>query len=80
VTAAEAVVVLVTTAGQEQAEALSRVLLDDRLCACVTIVPGTTSIFRWQGNVDVAHESLLVIKTTREAPATLIEGVRQHLS
>jgi periplasmic divalent cation tolerance protein len=78
VTAAEAVVVLVTTGGQEEAETLSRSLLDDRLCACVTIVPQTTSIFRWQGSIDVARESLLVIKTTREALPALVEGVRRR--
>ena len=79
-TAAEAAVVFVTTAGQEEAETLSRVLLGDRLCACVTIVPQTTSIFRWQGNIDVARESLLVIKTTREALPALTAAVRRHHS
>ncbi len=79
-TAAEAVVVLVTAAGQEEAETLSRFLLDDRLCACVTIVPQATSIFRWQGNIDVASESLLVIKTTREALPALSAAIRRHHS
>jgi len=80
VTAAEAVVVLVTAAGQEEAEALSRILLGERLCACVTIVPQTTSLFRWQGNIDVARESLLVVKTTREALPALGAAIKRHHS
>ncbi len=79
-TAAEAIVVLVTAAGQEEAETLSRFLLDDRLCACVTVVPQATSIFRWQGSIDMARESLLVIKTTREALPALTEAIRRRHS
>ena len=78
--ASEAVVVLVTAAGQEEAEALSRALLEARLCACVTILPHVTSLFHWEGKVDVAQEALLVIKTIREALPALVEGVKRHHS
>jgi periplasmic divalent cation tolerance protein len=77
VPAAEALVVLVTAAGREEAEALSRTLLDAHLCACVTILPQATSLFRWEGKVDVAQEALLVIKTTREALPALAEIVKR---
>ncbi len=76
----EAVVVLVTTAGQQEAEALSRALLEARLCACVTILPHATSLFHWEGKVDVAQEALLVIKSTREALPALVEGVKSRHS
>jgi periplasmic divalent cation tolerance protein len=46
------------------AEALARALVEEGLCACVNLLPGVRSVFRWQGNVDTAEETLLVLKTT----------------
>jgi periplasmic divalent cation tolerance protein len=60
-------------AGKCGAEELARTLVDERLCACVNVVPGVRSWFRWQGTVDVADERLLVIKTTRAAVPRLRE-------
>lgn len=78
--ASEAIVVLVTAAGQEEAESLSRHLLEARLCACVTILPRATSLFRWEGSIETTQESLLVVKTTRDALPALIEGVKSRHS
>ena len=75
-----AIVVLVTAASPEEAETLSRLLLDQRLCACVTILPQATSLFRWQGAIDVARESLLIIKTTLGALSALTSEIKQHHS
>ncbi len=77
---ATALVVLVTTASPEEAENLSRLLLERRLCACVTILPQVTSLFRWQGAIDLAREALLLIKTTSDALAALTREIRQHHS
>lgn len=41
-------------------------LIEARLAACVNIVPGLTSIYRWEGVVEEGTELLLLIKTTRE--------------
>ena len=67
----EDVVVVLATAPAAQSEALARALVDQRLCACVNVVPAVRSFFRWQGKVDVADEHLLVIKTTPAAFASL---------
>jgi periplasmic divalent cation tolerance protein len=56
-------VVLVTTSTQEDALTLGRVLVDERLAACVNVLPGLTSIYRWEGRREEAAECLLVIKT-----------------
>jgi periplasmic divalent cation tolerance protein len=56
--------VLTTCANRDEAERIARSLVEDRLAACVNIVPGLTSVYRWQGAIDTASEILLLIKTT----------------
>ncbi len=58
----EALLVYVT-APAEAAEALARALVDERLAACVNLIPAVTSIYRWQGAVEQSAETLLLIKT-----------------
>ena len=60
----EARLVLSTCADRATAETLARTLVEERLAACVNLVPGVHSIYRWQGKVEAADEILLVIKTT----------------
>ena len=59
----EFVLILVTTNSQEEAEHIARALVDSRLAACVNIVPGLRSIFRWKGKIWDEGELLLLIKT-----------------
>lgn len=60
-----AIAVLVTIP-EKDAEHLSKMLVQERVCACVKIVSGVKSIFWWQGKIDQASEVMLVI-TTKEA-------------
>lgn len=62
--AAQAAVVLSTHSDLQAARALARELVERRLVACVNIVEGALSIYRWKGAVEEAREVLLVIKTT----------------
>lgn len=64
-------VVLVTAPSAEAATAIGRVLVDERLAACVNVVPGLTSIYRWQGQREEASECLLMIKTDEARYAAL---------
>ena len=48
------------------AERIARVLVEERLAACVSRMPGVTSTYRWEGVIHDAVEVLLLIKTTRE--------------
>jgi periplasmic divalent cation tolerance protein len=59
----DAIVVLTTVASDEEAVTLVRTLLDRRLIACGTLVPGARSIYRWQGKIADEQEVLLLLKT-----------------
>jgi|SRR5580658_152885 periplasmic divalent cation tolerance protein len=59
-------VVLSTAGSREEGERIAHALVDQQLAACVNILPGLTSIYRWQGKVESAREILLVIKTSAE--------------
>jgi periplasmic divalent cation tolerance protein len=57
-------IVLSTCADREQAERIAHRLVEQRLAACVNILPGVQSIYRWEGAVESAAEVLLLIKTS----------------
>ena len=69
------IVVLSTCATEEEAEKLARVLVEARVAACVTMVPGVRSVYRWQGAIESAAECLLIIKSSRQ----LFESLRMAL-
>lgn len=60
----EALLVLCTCANRAEADRLARTLVEEQLAACVNILPGIRSIYRWEGAVEEAEEVLLLIKTT----------------
>lgn len=59
----DAVVVLTTLASTEEAVDLVRVLLERRLVACGTVLPGARSIYRWQGKIADEQEAVVMLKT-----------------
>lgn len=61
----EVVVAVLTTAPDEQAaQALAERAVDGRLAACVSLIPGMKSVYRWEGEVKIDDEVQLVFKTT----------------
>lgn len=60
------VFVYMTAGSRAEAERIGRALVEERLAACVNILPGMTSIYRWKGAVESAAE-LVVIAKTRSA-------------
>lgn len=70
-------VVLVTAPAADTALAIGRALVDERLAACVNVLPGVTSIFAWQGKREEAAETLLVIKTRAARYAALEQRVHE---
>lgn len=59
----EARIVLTTAADQDEAARMARILVEEGLAACATILPGAQSIYRWEGKIESAAEVLLLIKT-----------------
>ena len=57
------VVILITTGTDEEAHKIADELLIQRKAACVSIVPGVSSVFWWQDKLDSEQESLLIVKT-----------------
>lgn len=73
----EHVVILVTTATLEDAQQIGGSLLEQRQAACVNIIPGVVSRFWWQGKLDTAQESLLIIKTRAGKLPEIIDSVKR---
>ncbi len=59
-------VVLTSFPDADQARQAARVLVEERLAACVSLLPGAESIYRWQGRIETAAEVLVLIKTRAE--------------
>ena len=59
------------------AERIATALVQERLAACVNIVPGLRSIYRWEGQVEAVDEVLLLVKTSAEAYPALQDRLRE---
>ena len=73
----EAIVALSNCGSAEEADRVARALVESRVAACVTIVPGVRSIYRWRGQVEEAAEWTLIIKTRRELFEDLVRELRR---
>ncbi len=70
-------VVLITAPDAVCAETLSRALLDERLAACVNVVPGVRSFYRWEGAIREDSELLLLLKTRKDLADALAARVKE---
>lgn len=66
-----------TVADEQQANAVARAVLDKRLAACVNILPGVRSLYRWKGEIQDDAELLCVMKTRTELFDALAAAVRE---
>lgn len=73
----EAVVVLTTVDAGFDAEGLARTLVERGVASCVNLVPGITSVYRWEGQIKSDAEQQLIIKTTRERLEALEAAIRE---
>jgi periplasmic divalent cation tolerance protein len=68
---AQVLMVMSNAPDKASAHALARALVETKLAACVTILPGVQSVYRWQGQIEQADEVTLLIKSTRQHYAQL---------
>jgi periplasmic divalent cation tolerance protein len=67
--------VYVIFANPEEAEHIGRVVVEERLAACINVLDPCRSIYRWQGAVETADETPAILKTTVEAADALISRI-----
>ena len=73
----EAALILTTLGADADAGRLARMLVEERLAACVAVLPPMTSTYRWKEGVEQAREQQLVIKTTADRVAAVEARLRQ---
>ena len=74
---AEYVVVLTTLPLDADGRALGRTLVEERLAACVNLLPPMESVYRWEGEIEVETERQVIIKTSKDRIADLWERLRE---
>ena len=69
-------VIISTCASIEEGRRIAQELVSRELVACVNLVPGVESIYRWEGKVESGSEVLLVMKTTSENQERTLEALK----
>ncbi|MGE8224610.1 divalent-cation tolerance protein CutA [Stenotrophomonas pigmentata] len=70
--------VFCTCPDDQTAQTLARLLVEQRLAACVNLLPAMRSVYRWQEQIEQAEEIQLVIKTCADRLDALSAAIRQH--
>jgi periplasmic divalent cation tolerance protein len=66
-----------TTGSIEEARKIARILVEEKLVACVNIIPKIESIYRWKGNIEEENESVLLAKTTDKNIDNAIQRIKE---
>jgi periplasmic divalent cation tolerance protein len=72
-----AVLIYTTWLAVADAETAGRALVERRLAACVNILPGMISHYRWEGKVERAEEAVMIVKTRASLVDAVSEAVRE---
>lgn len=72
----EVSIVLVSMPDAEKASSMAKELVEGKLAACVNVLDGVRSFYRWKGEICQDPETLLIIKTRQESLEALIQKVR----
>lgn len=69
--------VYITTSSIQEAETIGRTLVEEKLAACVNIVDGMKSIYRWEGEIVEDEEAILIAKTPYHNVKELTDRVKE---
>lgn len=69
--------ILSTAGSSDEASRIAKALVEESLAACVNITGPISSVYRWQGKLENAHEFLMLIKTTSSKSADAIARLRE---
>ncbi|WP_460841081.1 divalent-cation tolerance protein CutA [Noviherbaspirillum agri] len=72
----QTLIVLVNVPDELTAHSMARALVEARVAACVNVLPGVRSVYRWQGAIEEASEVTILIKTTQARYAELENAVK----
>ena len=70
------IVILITCSNRKEAQKIARALISEKLAACVNIIENIQSLFWWKAKVDLARESLLIVKSRKLKLAKIIRLVK----
>lgn len=73
----EFTVALTTCPNRDEADRIAYSLVERKLAACVTVLPGARSIYRWKEKMEVANEVVLLIKTRKALAGEVEKAVRE---
>jgi len=76
----EYIVVMSTVSSQIEAGHIAEELINSKLAACVNIIPGVTSYYRWGGNAQIGRELIIMIKTCHDNYDDIQKVIREHHS
>lgn len=73
-------VVFITVPNEHQADHLTKLLLEQKLAACVNRIKDIQSQYWWEGQIETAEEHLLIVKTRQDLLEPLLSTVKTHHS
>ncbi|MCD2450681.1 divalent-cation tolerance protein CutA [Methylicorpusculum oleiharenae] len=71
-------IIFCTCPDQQTATKLAHLLINQNLAACVNLLPGLTSVYRWQDKIETANEHLLLIKTRADFYSRIAKLIKCH--
>lgn len=73
----QVILIMTNVPDEVVAHRIARYLVEQKLAACVNLLPGVRSVYRWQGAIEEASEVTMLIKSTQQRYAELEEAIRQ---
>jgi periplasmic divalent cation tolerance protein len=71
------VVIFITSGSEKEAKELARVLVEEKLAACVNILSGVESLYWWKDKIESSREWMLVVKTQRKMANKVVKRVKE---